>query len=142
MKSRDYIPQKPCICIHLRRVSQKSTDFYDHTLKPLGISVNQYSLLVSISRLEGCGTGQLARYVKLDKSTLVRTLQPLFRDGLIVDMSADEKRKRRIYLTTEGEGVLEKAFPLWQKAQEDIAVELGVDYQELIGFLEKLNIRE
>lgn len=140
MKIRDYIPTTPCICINLRRLSQKTTEFYDQALKPLGVSVNQYSLLVSISRLEGCGTGQLARHVKLEKSTLVRTLQPLFRDGLIVDASAEEKRKRRMYLTPAGEDILKKAFPLWEKAQKDIAAELGVDYAELVDFLGKLNL--
>lgn len=140
MKTRDYIPENPCICINLRRLSQKATEFYDQALKPLGVSVNQYSLLVNISRLEGCGTGQLARCVRLEKSTLVRTLQPLFRDGLIVDTSDGEKRKRRIYLTPEGESVLKKAFPLWKKAQEDIATELGVRYDELMDFLGKLDL--
>ncbi|MDL2285305.1 MarR family winged helix-turn-helix transcriptional regulator [Desulfovibrio sp. OttesenSCG-928-F07] len=140
MKPHDYIPLTPCICISLRRLSQKATDVYDQALKPLGISVNQYSLLVSIARLEGCGTGQLARYIKQDKSTLVRTLPPLLRDGLIVDKSTDENRKRRLYITPAGESVLEKAFPVWEKAQKDIAIELGVDYDELMSFLEKLNL--
>lgn len=140
MKTREYIPKEPCICINLRRLSQKTTDFYDQAFKPLGVSVNQYSLLVSISRLEGCGTGQLARYVKLEKSTLVRTLQPLFREGLIVDTSADGKRKRRICLTPAGENILKQAFPLWEKAQKDIALELGVGYEELMNLLTKSNL--
>lgn len=140
MKSREYLPEASCICINLRRLSQKATEFYDRALKPLGVSVNQYSLLVSIGRLEGCGTGQLARYVQLEKSTLVRTLQPLFRDGLIVDRSDGEKRKRRIHLTPAAEKVLKKAYPLWQKAQEDVAAEFGMGYEEFMAFLEKLNL--
>lgn len=140
MESRDYLPDVPCICINLRRLSQKATEFYDQALKSVGISVNQYSLLVSIGRLKGCGTGQLARYVKLEKSTLVRTLQPLFRDGLIVDRSTDEDRKRRIHLTPAAVKILKNAYPLWQKAQEDVATEFGMSYGELTGFLEKLNL--
>lgn len=134
MKTRDYIPQKPCVCINLRRIAQKVTDFYDKALAPAGVSVNQYSLLVNISRVEGCGTGELAERVRLEKSTLVRTVQPLLRDGLIEDRAAAKSRRRRLYLTPAGEGVLQQAFPLWEKAQEDIAVKLGKSHAELGAF--------
>ena len=132
MKTRDYVPATPCVCINLRRIAQKVTDFYDKTLEPAGVSVNQYSLLVNVSRREGCGTGELARRVKLEKSTLVRTLAPLLRDGLIVDESTGKSRRRQLFLTPAGEDVLKKAFPLWNEAQEAMAGKLGKSHQQLL----------
>ena len=142
MKKRDYLPEVPCLCINLRRVSQKVTDFYDKSLKPVGVSVNQYSLLVHISRMEGCGTGELAQRVRLEKSTLVRTLQPLLRNGLIDDRSSGEARRRRLYISPQGEEVLKNAFPLWQKAQEELAAKLGNNYSGLIAIFEQLDLWE
>ena len=142
MKKRDYIPKEACLCIHLRRVAQKVTDFYDKSLKPVGVSINQYSLLVNISRMEGCGTGELAQRVRLEKSTLVRTLQPLLRNGLIKDKSADKVRRRQLYLSPQGEEVLQKAFPLWQKAQEDLTSRLGTNYSGLLAIFTQIDLWE
>lgn len=142
MKTRDYVPTTPCVCINLRRIAQKVTDFYDKTLEPVGVTVNQYSLLVGISRREGCGTGELARRVKLEKSTLVRTLAPLLRDGLIVDESTGNNRRRRLFLTPAGEDVLKKAFPLWNEAQETVTGKLGKNHQELLDIFEQAALWE
>ncbi|MDR1125916.1 MAG: MarR family winged helix-turn-helix transcriptional regulator [Deltaproteobacteria bacterium] len=142
MKKRNYLPEAPCICISLRRISHKVTDFYDKALKSTGVSINQYSLLINISRMEGCGTGELAQRVRLEKCTLVRTLQPLLRDGLIADKSSGTARRRRLHLTPAGEDVLKKALPLWDKAQEDVAVKLGKSYEELMRIFNEVDLWE
>ena len=142
MKKRDYLPEKPCVCINLRRIAQKVTDLYDTALKPAGITVNQYSLLVNISRIEGCGTGELAKQIKLEKSTLVRTLQPLLRNGFIVDRASEGQRRRRLYLTPAGEETLKAAFPLWNKAQEDVAERLHHKQENLMELFAEIDLWE
>ena len=133
MDTVNYIDQEPCVCIYLRRIAKKVTDFYDKALESAGVSVNQYSLLVNIIRIEGCSIGELAQRVRLEKSTLVRTLQPLLRDGFITDKSSGENRRRRLYLTPSGKKVLKKALPLWSKAQDEIIGKLGKNHGELIA---------
>ena len=139
MDIAQYIPQNPCICINLRRVAQRVTDYYDRALKPAGVSLNQYSLLVNIYRIEGCGTGELAQAVRLEKSTLVRTVQPLLRDGLVTDRSAATDRRRRLFLTAEGRAVLVRAYPLWTAAQDEVAARLGKNHDQLMAFFEALD---
>ena len=131
---------KPCICIKLRRTAKKITEFYDKALAPVGINVNQYSLLVNISRIEGCGTGELAKKIRLESSTLVRTLHPLLKGGLIIDKTSGVGRRRRLYLTPSGKDMLAKAFPLWSQAQEDILVKLGKSHDELMDTLTKIDL--
>lgn len=140
MKRKTHLHEKPCVCISLRRAAQKVTDLYDMALKPAGVSANQYSLLINISRMEGCGTGELAQQVRLEKSTLVRTLQPLLRDGLITDKSLGENRKRRLYLTPAGKEVLQKACSLWSKTQEEIIAKLGKNYEEIMDIFAKIDL--
>ena len=137
-----HLPQQPCVCIHARRIAQKITHFYDTMLQPAGVSVAQYSLLVNIARLEGCGTGELAEQVRLEKSTLVRTLQPLLRNGLITDVSLGTSRKRRLCLTPSGKAVVKKAFPLWTKAQKELHKALGKNHDYLIEIFTALESLE
>lgn len=139
MKTNNDFPQEPCICIKLRRITQKVTDLYDKALSPMGITVNQYSLLVNIGRIEGCCISELASQVKQEKSTLVRTLQPLFRDELIFDSSSAENRKRQLFLTTKGKATLKKAIPLWSEVQEEVAGKLGPNYEELMCIFEQVD---
>ncbi|CAK7034347.1 MAG: hypothetical protein DELT_00497 [Desulfovibrio sp.] len=142
MKKQSETLKSPCICINLRRTAQKVTEFYDSALQSVGVSVNQYSLLRNISRIAGCGTGELAQQVRLEKSTLVRTLQPLLRNGLIVDKSSGTARRRRLYVTPAGEDVLAKALPLWNKAQKDVAVKFGKSYEELMTIFAEVDLWE
>jgi DNA-binding MarR family transcriptional regulator len=140
MKNRNYLPTEPCICINLRRIGLKVTELYDKALKPVGLSATQYSLLVNLCREEGCGTGELAKRVKLEKSTVVRTLQPLLRDGFIVDTSTGGGRRRCLCMTPSGEDILQKAFPLWRVAQEEVTGKLGMSYAQLVNFFEHVDL--
>lgn len=135
----NFQPSKtPCVCIALRRVTQKVTDFYDQALKSTGININQYSLLINIKHIEGCGTGELAQRVGLEKSTLVRTLQPLLRDGFVIDGAPQNSRSRQLYLSEKGQTTLKKAQPLWSKAQEDVIHQLGVTAKSFGKILDSL----
>ncbi|GKX57461.1 hypothetical protein SOASR030_35730 [Leminorella grimontii] len=133
------LPTEPCLCTRARRAAQRMTDYYDKALSPSGVSVNQYALLINIARLGECGTGELAQKLKLEKSTLVRTLKPLLEADLIVDVSEAKSRKRKMRLTQEGESVLQKAIPLWQQVQDELKDRLSDDYERLIHFFDTAN---
>lgn len=130
MKSVSTPPQSPCVCTNLRRMAQRVTGFYDAALEPAGISVTQYSLLANISRMPGCGTGQLAQRVRLERSTLVRTLQPLLHQGFIVD-KARRKSEAPALSQPAGGRRFGQAMTLWQQAQTDIKTHLGESYETL-----------
>lgn len=140
MKVRDYLPSEPCVCINLRRIGLKITDLYDKALKPIGLTATQYSLLINIGHMEGCGTGELAKRVNLERSTLVRTLHPLFQKGLIIDKASGKRRRRNLYLTSDGEDILKKAYPLWLEVKEEALRRLGMSYEDLLKFFEGVNL--
>lgn len=121
------IKQSGCYCIDMRRAANRLTDFYDKALRPLGITVNQYSLIVNIHRLEPCSVVALAEAVRLEKSTLVRSLKPLLEQGLLQDVSAPRSRSRQIRLTDRGKKALERARPVWQDTQQQIKTVVGED---------------
>lgn len=116
-----------CYCINSRRLSNLITNKYDKHLQEINLTVNQYSLLVNINRLEICSVSDLAVYVGLERTTLVRTLKPLFDKKLIEDISETNQRNRQIKITQKGKEVLEKGKPFWKQAQKEIEDKIGKD---------------
>lgn len=128
-----------CYCMNLRRAANAITDYYDAILKSLGLSVSQYSLLVNLERMETASTSDLAEQVNLDRSTLVRNLKPLLERGLIQDLAKEGARSHKFAVSEQGNALLEKGRPLWEKAQENVRGYLSQeDTETLLGLLRKL----
>lgn len=119
-----------CYCINLRRAANSLTSYYDSVMEPLGISITQFSLLSSISKLEHCSVSDLATHIGLERTTVVRTLKPLLKKGYVEDTSEEGKRNRNLQLTSSGHKMMAQARPLWQQAQDKIAEEIGIEEME------------
>lgn len=115
-----------CYCIWFRRAANEMTQFYDRMLEPAGITVNQYSLLVNIERLSCPTVNELAEWIRLERTTLVRSLKPLFERKLICYSSEKKGRSRLLEVTEEGRCVINKARPLWEQAQKRVEEKTGI----------------
>ena len=89
------IDDTTCHCLKMRRSAWNVVSFYDRMLKPAGITVGQYSLLNGIEEHDGCNISELGMWTELDRSTLVRSLKPLFKAGLICDRKEAGMRDRQ-----------------------------------------------
>jgi DNA-binding MarR family transcriptional regulator len=68
----------------------------------------------------------LAELMVVDRTPLLRAVQPLRRDGLIADVpTAPASRRRMICLTAVGERQFALGMPHWKTAQ--------AGYEELVG---------
>lgn len=124
-----------CYCINLRRAANAVTDTYDRILQPIGLSVNQYSLLNNINRLKACSVSDLADYVGLERTTLVRSLKPLFKMGYIEDISEKGQRNRQLQVTKTGQQILQQGELLWGKAQSELEQKVGKEKLEQLSEL-------
>lgn len=114
-----------CHCINLRRAATAVTDYYDRALKAAGLTINQYSLLANIRSAQPLSVSALADRVGLERTTLARTLKPLFLAGLIEDTASPGGRERQLRLSAQGAARLKLAVPLWDQAQSDVESALG-----------------
>lgn len=131
--------KEACVCIRLRRAANTLTSYYDAGLKEAGITVNQYSALAHLKKLESASVSELAKNMRLERSTLVRNLRPLQKSSYIKDISKAGERNRRLVLTPSGEELLEKAEPLWDKVQAEVRQQLGeTQVENLFKILEEL----
>lgn len=128
-----------CHCINIRRAANRISKFYDNALKEIGLSVNQYSLLINLSRLERSNITTLANYVDLERTTLVRTIKPLIEKQFIEDIAIEGKRDRELVLTEKGWEKVRQGEILWTKAQNEIENRIGKENIKLLyEILEKI----
>jgi len=63
----------------------------------------------------------------MDRTTLGRNLEPLQREKLVALRPGKDKRQREIHLTAKGAAAIDKALPLWQRAQAGFETRYGAD---------------
>ena len=114
-----------CTCLQLRKANRVVTQLYDEALRPIGLRSTQLATLVTLAARGPMAVTELADSLVLDRTTLIRTLQPLQRRGLIEVGRDDGKRTRRAALTAAGHEAAAAAVPFWARAQTRVTDELG-----------------
>jgi len=112
-----------CVCIRVRQASRALTKNYDDALRAVGIQISQLAVLVAVAMFgePGASIHALAEVLVMDRTTLSRNLRPLERLGLLrVARSPTDARTRLVLLTRQGERAIEAAYPVWQRAQQEV----------------------
>src|SRR6185437_5051200 len=115
-----------CLCLHAQRAARAIARSFDMALKPAGITIGQFSLLMSLNRPKPPNLSSVASLLAMDRTTLTANLKPLERRRL-VEMAADstDARARLLRLTSAGRKVLTKAVPIWRHLHAEIEKELS-----------------
>jgi DNA-binding MarR family transcriptional regulator len=115
-----------CMCLHVQRAARSLARRFDEALKPVGLTNQQFSLLMSLNRPEPPRMKEVALLLALDRTTLTANLKPLERRGLANAMpDPEDGRSRRLELTDEGRELLARAVPIWRKTEEEIEKKLA-----------------
>ncbi|MCR9178191.1 MAG: MarR family transcriptional regulator [Alphaproteobacteria bacterium] len=122
-----------CTAAALRRMARLATAVYDDALRPLGLKLTQYSLLINIRDSDAASVTELSDRMMMDRTTLTRNLAPLRKAGW-VQVGDNDRRTRRIMLTEAGRMVLRQTVPVWRAAEKQV--------RDRIGTEESLELRE
>ncbi len=136
-----------CLNFNLRRTSRAVTQYYDDALKPTGVKVTQFTILMAIAsqagkRDERVNNGasrettpepalaqssitEIARLAMVDRTTLTRSLKILEDDNLIEIRKAQPGNKRRVNITGKGVKKMKEIYPYWFRAQRALAKALS-----------------
>ena len=107
-----------CNCAALRQAARHVTKLYDDALVPVGLGVNQFSMLARLNLVGPSTIQDLARLLVMDRSTLGHLLRPLEKRGFLkLEVSERDRRSRMVALTDAGKAVVAKARPRWAAAQ-------------------------
>jgi DNA-binding MarR family transcriptional regulator len=119
--SATHLVRDNCLCLHVQRAARGLARRFDDVFRPLDLTHGQFSLLMSLNRPEPPTIGAVAELLAMDRTTLTAALKPLERRGLVkVSVDKEDKRSRRLTITTPGRALLAKAFPLWRETQAAI----------------------
>jgi DNA-binding MarR family transcriptional regulator len=125
-----------CMGLHIRRASRIITQVYDAALRPVGLVVNQFTLLAAIHLIGSVPITRLAQELFTDQTTLTRNLKLLEKRGLVAIAPGKDRRVRLVSLTAEGQSTLAQAIPLWEQAQAQVMQHFGQqDWQNLLSLL-------
>ncbi|MGL4882064.1 MAG: MarR family winged helix-turn-helix transcriptional regulator [Waterburya sp.] len=114
-----------CACFNLRKASRVITQHFDEILKPSGLLITQFTILVAVKIAQSATINELAEGLGMDRTTLTRNLKPLEREGWLKSEPGQDQRTRVVSLTTDGDVILAKALPLWRQAQNSVEETLG-----------------
>ena len=110
-----------CLCLHVQRAARALARLFDEALRPVDLTNQQFSLLMSLNRPEPPPIGPVANLLGMDRTTLTAALKPLERRGLVVVAAGEKDRRSRLLaITPEGIALLAKAMPIWQRTHDEV----------------------
>jgi DNA-binding MarR family transcriptional regulator len=115
-----------CLCLHIQRAARALARRFDEVLRPVGLTNQQFSLLMALNRPEPPAMRPVAKLLAMDRTTLTAALKTLERRGLVrIAPSAADRRTRLLALTKVGEEVLAAAVPIWRETHAAIESQLN-----------------
>ncbi|HMN73462.1 MAG TPA: MarR family transcriptional regulator [Rhodoblastus sp.] len=114
-----------CLCLATQRAARRLARRFDRAFKPVGLTNQQFSLLMPLSAPQPQSMSALADLMGMDRTTLTAALKALERRGLVeVGRDADDRRARRLALTGAGRAALAAALPIWRAEHARIEDEI------------------
>lgn len=114
-----------CPGFQARATARSVTRYYNACFKPLGLTAEQFSLLVGIGADEGTTLVDLAERAGVDPTTLSRNVQNLERRDLVCAKGGRGRAGKQLALTTSGRRLVVDAFPVWNWAKAELARRMG-----------------
>jgi DNA-binding MarR family transcriptional regulator len=124
-KELDMSAVENCVCFNLRWVTRAVTQFYDAEMRRHGIRPTQGTILASLMARESWSMAELSDWLGLERTTLVRNLRPLQRDGLVQAFGGRHGKRVELSITAKGRKQIEKLTPAWKSAQSAAVKTLG-----------------
>src|SRR5205085_12248945 len=97
----------------------------DAEMRRHGIRPTQGSILAALSAQDSWTMAELSDWLGMERTTLVRNLRPLQRDGLVEVGGGGRGRLVELAITAKGRKQMEKVTPAWKSAQSAAVKTLG-----------------
>src|SRR2546422_7695362 len=124
-KELDMSAVENCVCFNLRWVTRAVTQFYDSEIRRHGIRPTQGTILSSLQAKDSWNMAELSDWLGLERTTLVRNLRPLQRDGFVKVGGGGRGNRVEVTITAKGRKQIEKLTPAWKSAQSVAVKTLG-----------------
>ena len=124
-KELDLSAMENCLCFNLRWVTRAVTQFFDAEMRRHGIRPTQTPILGALAARSGWKMEELSDWLGMERTTLVRNLRPLERDGLVQLSGTGRGGRVTLTITASGRKALARMMPAWRAAQYEVVGTLG-----------------
>lgn len=109
-------------------------------LEPIGLQVHQYGLLLVLATEGPLSQGELAEWVRTDRSTMVTLIDALEEQGFVKrERNPDDRRAYLLQLTADGKRALGRGRRLMRHAEEQLLAALSEsERRQLVALLGKV----
>jgi len=121
-----------CIAVRVRLINRVVTGIYDEALRPHGLRVSQGNILVAVARRGGARPADIARLLRIEKSTLSRDVEILKAKGWLRSDPPGGGRNQRLHVTQEGLDLVAESHPAWESAQAEARRLIGEEGVDLL----------
>ena len=111
--------------ILLRQLMRRVDQHYDAELARAGLRTTQYALLNHVAKLGPLGPGELALAMKMQPSTVTRSLQAVLRECWVDVGPGVDGRSRTVSITELGRSKRRQARQYWLAAQQSVESAIG-----------------
>ncbi|MGF6240685.1 MarR family winged helix-turn-helix transcriptional regulator [Paraburkholderia phenazinium] len=120
-------------CFAIRQAARHISQLYERHLSEAEVTPTQFSILTVLRRGAPLTMLELAQVMVMDRTTLVRALRPLLRNGLIAgEPDGQGTRRLQLVLTQSGRARLDQAMTHWLAAQDEFERKFGPQQAALL----------
>ena len=116
-----------CIAVRVRLINRVITALYDEALRPYGLRTSQANILAAVALMAKARPAEVSRSLRIEKSTLSRDVELMKRNAWVESDPPNGGRSQTIRLTPQGQKLLVKIRPSWEKAQAEAKLLIGED---------------
>lgn len=124
-KQLDMTSVENCTCFNVRRISRVITQFFDAEVRRHGLRPTQTPILGALQAKNGWSMAELSEWLAVERTTLLRNLRPLQRDGLVRVIGGGRGGHVELAITAKGRKALANTLPAWRSAQDKVVRILG-----------------
>ncbi len=96
----------------VNRVARSMARQLADELRPVGVGIGQWAVLMFLWARDGMSQAELSRVVAIEPPTMVRTIDRMVRDGLVTRVAdPGDGRISRIHLTERGRSLRDQLVP-------------------------------
>jgi DNA-binding MarR family transcriptional regulator len=96
----------------VNRVARLMAHQLAEELRPAGVGIGQWAVLLFLWESDGMSQADLARVVAIEPPTMVRTIDRMVRDGYVTrESDTEDGRISRIHLTDRGRSLRDRLVP-------------------------------
>lgn len=127
-----------CVAFITNKAAKKMADAFNKRLKPLGITRVQWTALYYLGKYDGISQKELAEKMNIKSSTVVRLIDRMENDNLVIRLEDPEDRRAiKLALTEKGKELRERFLPEGENMSKIFAN--GLTDEEIKIFLKVIN---